>query len=192
MLNDIRRVTEYARTHEEQFVSYTQQKDSKQIQRDIADGQKEIAAMERRIVELTALFRHLYEDKIKGEITPDQFKMLSAGYNEEQKELEAALPIKEAELNRLRESTSNVERFVTKAKQYASIDELTPELLRMFVQRIEVGEREVKGSRNSPQPITIFYRDVGIIDTTNFEVKPQPVKRQTTAKRLTVDSRPTV
>lgn len=86
-----------------------------------------------------------------------------------------------------------MERFVTKAKQYVSIDELTPELLRMFVQRIEVGEREIKGVRNSPQAITIFYRDVGIIDTTNFEAKPKPVQAgKNTARRLTVDNRPTV
>ncbi|MDE6589318.1 MAG: DUF4368 domain-containing protein [Oscillospiraceae bacterium] len=35
------------------------------------------------------------------------------------------------------------------------MDKLTPELVRLFSQHIEVGERAVKGSRNSPQDIKI-------------------------------------
>ena len=41
---------------------------------------------------------------------------------------------------------------------------LTPEILRTFIKRIEVGEREKKYSRNASQDITIYYRDVGAMD----------------------------
>ncbi len=48
--------------------------------------------MQRRSDELTALFKRLYEDNVLGRITNEQFRMLSADYNAEQKTLEEAIP----------------------------------------------------------------------------------------------------
>lgn len=45
-------------------------------------------------------------------------------------------------------TAANVETFIEKAKRYTAIDELTPELLRLFIQRIEVGERSKKYSHS--------------------------------------------
>ena len=58
-----------------------------------------------------------------------------------------------------------IEITIGKAKQYTTIDTLTPELLRLFIQRIEVGERETKYSRNSSQSVRIIYRDIGTVDS---------------------------
>lgn len=164
VLGDLHRVTDYAREHPLEFAEYIQQKDSKQVKAEINTVQKEIADMTRRLAELGTIIRSLYEDKVRGEISIDLFKTLSAGYTEEQKQLETSLPEKEEQLQKLRESTSNVESFIAKSKRYASMDELTPEILRVFIKRIEVGERKIKGAHNSPQSIRIEYRDIGIID----------------------------
>ena len=48
-----------------------------------------------------------------------------------------------------------------KAKRYKTIDKLTPEIVRLFIARIEIGERTVKYSRHSAQKIRIIYRDIG-------------------------------
>ena len=69
---------------------------------------------------------------------------------------------------------SNVNTFVEKAKQYTAIDELTPELLRLFIQRIEVGERTEKYSRSSHQSIRIVYRDIGTVDSAMEQGEAQP------------------
>ena len=90
--------------------------------------------------------------------------MLSSDYNAEQKQLEDAIPEKEARLENLKASTANVDTFIEKAKRYTAIDELTPELLRLFVQRIEVGERSKKYSRSAAQSVRIIYRDIGSMD----------------------------
>ena len=58
--------------------------------------------------------------------------------------------------------------------QYTAIDELTPELLRLFIQRIEVGERTEKYSRNSHQSIRIVYRDIGTVDSAMEQGEEQP------------------
>ena len=44
------------------------------------------------------------------------------------------------------------------------IPELTAEILRIFIKRVEVGEREEKYSRNASQEIRIYYRDIGLVD----------------------------
>ena len=54
--------------------------------------------------------------------------------------------------------------FIEKAKRYTAINELTPELLRLFIQRIEVGERGQKYSRSASQSVRIIYRDIGVMD----------------------------
>ena len=58
--------------------------------------------------------------------------------------------------------------------QYTAIDELTPELLRLFIQRIEVGERTEKYSRSSHQSIRIVYRDIGTVDSAMEQGEAQP------------------
>ena len=109
-----------------------------------------------------------------GRIANEQFRMLSTDYNAEQKELENAIPEKEARLEKLKASVANVDTFIEKAKRFTTIDELTPELLRLFIQRIEIGERSVKYSRNAAQTIRIIYRDIGIVDSAMGPNEQQP------------------
>ena len=74
----------------------------------------------------------------------------------------------------LKAASANVNTFVEKAKQYTAIDELTPELLRLFIQRIEAGERTEKYSRSSHQSIRIVYRDIGTVDSAMEQCEAQP------------------
>jgi len=165
ILDDLRRVTHFARQKERLFAEYINQKNSLELRREINTMQKELDTMRRRNTELTALFKRLYEDNVLGRVTNEQFRILSGDYNAEQKELSAAIPEKEARLEKLKDSAANVEAFIEKAKRYTEIIELTPEILRLFISRIEVGERGEKYSRTAEQSIRIIYRDVGVMDS---------------------------
>ena len=174
VLDDLRRVTHFARMKERQFASYINTKNSAELRQEINALQRELDTMQRRSDELTALFKRLYEDNVLGRITNEQFRRLSAGYNAEQKTLEEAIPVKQERLAKLKVSAANVEAFLEKAKRFRSIDELTPELLRLFIQRIEIGERAKKDSHSAAQDIRIVYRDIGVVDS-NMEKGEQPV-----------------
>ena len=165
VLDDLRRVTHFARMKERQFAEYINQKNTMELRREINRVQKELDTMRRRDGELSTLFKRLYEDNVLVRVTNEQFRMLSADYNEEQKELESAIPAKEEQLERLKASVAHVDAFIEKAKQYTAIDELTPQLLRLFIQRIEIGERSKKHSRSAGQSVRIVYRDIGALDT---------------------------
>ena len=88
--------------------------------------------------------------------------------------LEEQIPQKEQRLAQLQAREANVDAFIEKAKQYTTIDTLTPELLRLFIQRIEIGERDVKYSRNASQAIRIIYRDIGLVDSAMQPDEKQP------------------
>ena len=59
-------------------------------------------------------------------------------------------------------------------KQYTAIDGLTPQLLRLFIQRIEIGERTKKHSRSAGQSVRIVYQHIGALDTPMREGDPAP------------------
>ena len=70
----------------------------------------------------------------------------------------------EGRLQKLKDSSSNIARFIENAKRYSKIPELTSEILHIFIRRVEVGERAEKYSRTASQEIRIYYRDVGLVD----------------------------
>ena len=124
----------------------------------------EEAAMQKRKAELDAIFKKLYEASVLGRITAEQFQMLSASYTDEQAKLTESLPQREAEIQRLKETVSNTAAFLDKAKRYTDIQELTPELPRLFIQKIVVYEKEVKWSKHAPQTVEIHYADIGCME----------------------------
>lgn len=92
LLDDIRRITHFARQNELRFADYIGVKQGKEAQREIAALQKKAAEMERRKAELSVLFKRLYEDDVLGRIPDEQYKLLSRDYTKEQAELDEALP----------------------------------------------------------------------------------------------------
>ena len=137
---------------------------------------KDLAKAKRRSSELTTLFTRLYEDNVLGRISDDQYKMLSDAYTTEKRELDATIPDLEQEVERLKESTSNVQRFTDLAKKYVVIEELTTEILRTFISKIVIHEREKKWGRNSPQQIDIYFR---YIDFPTCLDRPEKLKEIT-------------
>ena len=70
----------------------------------------------------------------------------------------------ETRLQELKDSNSNIARFIENAKRYSEIPELTSAILHIFIRRVEVGERAEKYSRTAAQEIRIYYRDIGLVD----------------------------
>ena len=153
-----------ARERPEEFAAYIGSRQSAEIQREIRRQEKELAAMRKRKAELDAIFKKLYEDSVLSRITTEQFQMLSSSYTEEQNQIAAGIPQKEADIQRLRETVSGTDGFLDKAKRYMDITELTPELLRLFIEKIVVHEKEVKWSKHAPQTVEIYYNGIGFID----------------------------
>ena len=165
ILEEIRRITYYARTKTREFVEFINKKSSSENRRELTAKTNELAKLEKRDAELNTLFKRLYEDNVLGKITNEQFRMLSDGYNAEQRTIADQIPILQKQIEDLKASSTNVERFVTISNKYTDLQDLTPEILRTFIDKIVIHERTEKWVKTAEQQIDIYFRYVGCIVT---------------------------
>lgn len=161
VLEEIRSVTYYARAQTEQFVSFIQQKSSAESRRELNAKKAELSKLEKRNGELNALFKRLYEDNVLGKVTNEQFRMLSEGYNEEQRRIQEEIPKLRKAIEDLKASATNVEHFLEIVRKYTDIKELTPEILRTFISKIVIHERSRKHVKDAEQDIDIYFTHIG-------------------------------
>ena len=161
VLEEINKALYYARNNTKEFTDYISKKTSSQYRKELNAKTAELSKAEKRIVELKSLFKRLYEDNVLGRISDEQYRMLSVDYNNEQKELEASIPEFQKEIDTLKNECTNVQKFFDIVRKYVCVQELTPEVLRTFISKIVVHEREKKHSQTSPQQIDIYFRYIG-------------------------------
>lgn len=161
VLEEINRALYYARNNTKEFTDYISKKTSSQYRKELNAKTAELSKAEKRIIELKSLFKRLYEDNVLGRISDEQYRMLSLDYNDEQKELEQSIPDLQKEIDTLKSECTNVQKFLDIVRKYVHVEELTPEVLRTFISKIVVHEREKKHSQTSPQQIDIYFRYIG-------------------------------
>ena len=165
---NLRKVTSYAAKHEARFMKLLTEQTEDGSKRRNAAKKKELEAAEKRIAELSAIFKRLYEDSVTGRISDERFTELSADYEAEQKELKEKAAALQSELSKTLEATANAEKFMKVVRKYTSFEELTPTLLREFVEKIVIHESEaLDGKRRGKlrrQEIEIYYSFVGKVE----------------------------
>ena len=168
VLSNLRKVTSYAAKHEARFMKLLIEQNEDGDRRRNAAKKKELEAAEKRIAELSAIFNRLYEDSVTGRISDERFRELSADYEAEQKELKERAARLREELSKAQEATANAEKFMNVVRRHTTIEELTPTLLREFVEKIVVHESvALDGKRRGKlrrQEIEIYYSFVGKVE----------------------------
>ena len=168
VLSNLRKVTSYAAKHEARFMKLLIEQNEDGDRRRNAAKKKELEAAEKRIAELSAIFKRLYEDSVTGRISDERFAELSADYEAEQKELKERAARLREELSKAQEATANAEKFMNVVRRHTTIEELTPTLLREFVEKIVVHESvALDGKRRGKlrrQEIEIYYSFVGKVE----------------------------
>ncbi|MBQ6706072.1 MAG: recombinase family protein [Clostridia bacterium] len=167
VLEEIRCITYYARTKTKEFVQVINNKSSSENKRELTAKTIELSRKENRNDDLNALFKRLYEDNVLGKVTNEQFRMLSEGYNAEQKEIAEQIPVLQKQIEELKAATVNIEKFIAIANKYTDLQELTAEVLRTFVAKIVIHERTTKWAKTSEQQIDIYFRYIGYLEETN-------------------------
>ena len=162
VLEEIQRITKFALTREKEFAKIIQQKSDSDSKKELSLKQKELDKSKLRAIELNSIFKRLYEDNVLGRVTNEQFRTLSSVYNEEQSLLEQTVPQLESAIESLKVSAINIELFLSQARRFTNIKELTPEILHTFITKIVVHERSERYSRSSEQKIEIYFTHIGI------------------------------
>ena len=168
LLEDLQRVTAYARNHEDEFLQLVTRNSEKALDRELRDCRKEYEQSKARIAKLDTLIQRIYEDNVEGKISDDRFAKLSGNYETEQAQLQSRVEELQRFLDDAKEKSLNADHFLALVRKYTDIRELDAEIIREFVERINVFQAEkVDGHRQ--QRIQIIYNCIGAVDLPDAE-----------------------
>ena len=163
VLENLRRVIAYVRNYEDEFIQQVMDNTLAEQIKQQSSVKRQLEQQTRRIGEIDTIIQRLYEDNVSGKLTDERFSKMSATYEKEQRELEASTSKLREQVEACEQQKVNVKSFLKLVKSYIEPEQLTPEVLRMFVEKVVVHEPD-KSSGHRVQQIDIYYNFVGQLD----------------------------
>ena len=163
LLDDIRRITKFARENEESFVSLVSDAREKEVDRNLKVYKKELSQAQQRYTKLDTIIQRLYEDNIEGKISDERFTKMTSTYEQEQSQLQSKIVELNTVIQKQKERVLNTEHFLQLVRKYTDIQELDAEIIREFVNKVIVYNAEKVNGRRQ-QKIQIVYNCIGTID----------------------------
>lgn len=164
-LREIRKVTAFAKDHEQEFVDLVLKKKTSELNQVLRSQKKELDDSKDRIVKLDSIVQNLYEDNLKGKISDQRFEKMAKAYDEEEISLQKRIAELEKTITKSQKEELNVESFLKLVRKYTDIKELDPEIIRTFVDKIYVEQSEKVPCTNlKKQTIWIYWNFIGKID----------------------------
>ena len=164
ILENLREIVSFASRSKDEFVRLVMDSDLRQRDRDLAKRKRQLADSEKRITELDAIFKRLYEDNISGKLSDERFQKLSADYEKEEQELKVLTSSLQKEVELEESKSADVDRFLSVVERYTDIPELTPCILHEFVEKIIVHAASDPKGKNRTQEIDIYYKGIGALE----------------------------
>lgn len=165
VLSAIQNVCKQVREDRDWFVSRLLEQQSSRAKRELIAKRKALEQVKQRLTDLENLLSVAFEKLASGVLSDEAFQDLSGRYSREQAECREQIPSLEAELKEREESLENVDRFLEVVDRYLDIQELTPEVLHEFVDRIVVHERSERWKKkNYTQKIDIYFNYIGNLE----------------------------
>ena len=162
VLTNLQRVLAFAKNYEQEFLEIIRNENEKELRKKLQSQTRELEEAEKRIQALDRIIQNLYEDKVCGNLTDERFVKMSQSYEQEQRELKERTYFLRQELSKAKEQSDNVTRFMRSVCKYTEITELTPEVVREFVQKVVVYQAEKINGRRT-QRIDLYFNGIGQI-----------------------------
>jgi len=158
--HQIRGILYFASYFEDEFVKLVVDEHYRCIQVQQRQNQKDLAAAQARDKELDRLYEKIYEDQALGRLTEERFLQLGAKYDEEQNALRQRIRhlrkiVQDEKLHEM-----NADGFLALVRKYTDIDELSPEILREFIDKVVVHHRQ-KEQGVMTQRVEIHFKMIG-------------------------------
>lgn len=166
LLKEIRKITAYAREQEDKFVELVTKQSKKELNQQLRNSHKEPEQATTIITKLDTIIQILYQDNIDDKISDERFMKMTEPYEADQKELlKRKNELKSFIVDQTKEQSLNVDSFLKVVRKYTDITEITGEIIRSFVERIDVYKPEkMPGTRTKKQTICIHWNFIGAVD----------------------------
>lgn len=140
-------MTAYVREHEDEFVEMVTKLSKAEAEKALRDEKRELELAEARVHKLDTIIQRLYEDNVEGRISDERFAKMSENYESEQKSLERRTIELRSSIAAQKENCINGNSFVALVRKHTDIQELNAEVIREFVERVEVFQPAQVGGR---------------------------------------------
>lgn len=167
LLDDLRRTLRFAQSQKEEFLQILEENSEVKTKQEIKENLRKLSAAEERIKALDKIIQSLYEDKVAGKLSEERYLKLSDTYETEQADLTEKAQMLKAEIEKDKKEKDEILDFLCLVEKYSSIEELTPEIIRSFVDRIIVHEKR-KENGHYRQEIEIVYNFIGAVEFPDF------------------------
>ena len=167
LLDDLKRTIRFAQSQKEEFLRMLEENSEVKTKQEIKENLRELSAAEERIKALDKIIQSLYEDKVAGKLSEERYLKLSDTYETEQAKLTEKAQMLKAEIEKDKKEKDEILDFLCLVEKYSSIEELTPEIIRSFVDKIIVHEKR-KENGHYRQEIEIVYNFIGAVEFPDF------------------------
>ena len=164
---DLQKVCEYVFLHEKEFTDEYLSGSKRETVKFQAKTKAELKRLSERQEEIGKIIRKLYEDNVNGRITDERFDFLAKSYEDEGNELKTKIQEFKNALASSVQDEEKLSKFLKVVKSYTKIEELTPEILNSFIEKIYMGETEKYDGRKM-QEVEIIYKFVGAINLPQY------------------------
>lgn len=163
VLSYLKRVSDFVIDHEKEFIDVAIEHSRMLSKKEIAKKGKQVSEAENRIRTLNKVIQSLYEDKVLGKISEERFILMTEAYEQEQITLKETISNSKCDIERYDEINDNINNFVSVVVKTGRINKLTPEIVRLLIDKIIVSEK-VKTESGYKRTVTIFLTHVGEIE----------------------------
>jgi hypothetical protein len=171
VLTAIRRVSEFARENEFEFIQKVRQTADTRLEESVREAKKHLSKSKRRRDELDSIIKKLYETYATGKLPENQFERLVSEYDAEQKALDASIGETAAAVERWNAESMKTDRFMELVRHYTEFSELTTPMLNEFIEKIVVHEAD-KSSGKRVQKVDIHFNFIGHFVPPSDEKEP--------------------
>lgn len=164
---DLQKVCEYVFLHEKEFTDEYLSGSKKETVKFQSKTKAELKRLSERQEEIGKIIRKLYEDNVNGRITDERFDFLAKSYEDEGNDLKTKIQELKNALASSVQDEEKLSKFLKVVKSYTKIEELTPEILNSFIEKIYIGETEKYDGRKM-QEVEIIYKFVGAMNLPQY------------------------
>ena len=170
ILNAIKAMTKEIIENEDEFAEQLQAAWENQNTQVSSESKKELHSVQKRMDELDALIRSLYENSVLGKIPERQYQRLMAQYDDEQTVCETRIAELKKELDNAETTKVDLKRFIKLIRKYKDCETLTDEMLYELVEKVVIHSASGGRTIYRQQQIDIYFNFIGDTFPSQIEI----------------------